>query len=234
MKERQKIDDLFREALSDYREELPSINTEGKIFRKLNYNKYLRLFKTNLNIFVIALPIALLSYTLVNKEQKNSLPETNKTTEIKETIINQKPRINKVFISKANNNLHETEQIEYKEIFNQTQSVNKDIEKQISNTSTFSEKQDKEVVENNKVNNKQLPVEQTNNVENQKETLSTKKETDLSTNKTTEIKEVIIKQKPQVNEVFVCKANNNLHGTEQIEHKEVLKQTQQNIHCKSY
>jgi len=86
MNGKHKIDDLFRKALSDYREELPSVNTEGQIFRKLSYKKYFRLLKTNLNIFAIAIPIALLAYFLLMKNSNNTNFKNNIAKENKAVV----------------------------------------------------------------------------------------------------------------------------------------------------
>ncbi|MFZ4399593.1 MAG: hypothetical protein ACOYO1_06145 [Bacteroidales bacterium] len=73
MNEKQKIDQLFREALQDYREELPSDNSEGLIFRKLSNYKYLRLLRLSLGIIAIAIPITLFAYLLLNDKSDNNL-----------------------------------------------------------------------------------------------------------------------------------------------------------------
>ncbi len=86
MNEKHKIDDLFKKALSDYKEELPSANTELQIFRKLSYNKYLKFFKT-FGIYAIAIPVAILAYIIININSNNNITETKQITDTKNEII---------------------------------------------------------------------------------------------------------------------------------------------------
>ncbi len=78
MNEKHKIDDLFKKALSDYREDFPSENTEKLIFRELSHNKYLRIFKISLGLITIALPIALFAYLELSRpiNSENGLTTT--------------------------------------------------------------------------------------------------------------------------------------------------------------
>jgi len=78
MNEKHKIDRLFKEALQDYRDELQSDKTEELIFRKLSYNKYLRLLKISLGILSIAIPLTLLAYLVYFHNAKSQLTLNDK------------------------------------------------------------------------------------------------------------------------------------------------------------
>lgn len=52
MKETQKIDELFRKGLADYRDEIPSQKTKEKIFGKLAYYQYLKWILTSVVLLV--------------------------------------------------------------------------------------------------------------------------------------------------------------------------------------
>ncbi|MCX6233051.1 MAG: hypothetical protein NTZ33_16100 [Bacteroidetes bacterium] len=86
MNEKNKIDDLFRNALFDYKEESPSNNNEDKVFWLLNYTNYTRIFKITLGIIIIAIPVTLFAYLLINNSNLkhiNSITESNKVNQPK-------------------------------------------------------------------------------------------------------------------------------------------------------